>query len=32
VIDGKTQEMIPACHLPMDWLMMQVICLAHVFA
>jgi len=28
VIDGKVAETMPACRSPMDWLMMQVICLA----
>ena len=32
VIDGKVAETMPACRSPMDWLMMQVICLACVFA
>jgi len=32
VIDGKVAETMPACRSPMDWLTMQAICLACVFA
>lgn len=32
VIDGKVAGIMPVCRPPMDWLMMQVICLAYVFA